>query len=92
VQSLGEDRRGQVDVAARGSLVSSLGEALNQHFAITLDNVLLSVPFVDYKQYPDGITGDNGADVFGSFTTQSAKTLATLLRYGPLPVNLTATG
>ena len=72
--------------------MSSLGESLNQHFAITLDNVLLSVPFIDYKQYPDGITGENGADVFGSFTTQSAKTLATLLRYGPLPVNLTATG
>ncbi len=79
-------------VARRGALVSEPGQSLNQHFAITLDNVLLSVPFIDYKQYPDGITGENGADVFGSFTTQSAKTLATLLRYGPLPVNLTATG
>jgi hypothetical protein len=79
-------------VARRGALVSEPGQALNQHFAIALDNTLLSVPFIDYKQYPDGITGDNGADVFGSFTTQSAKTLATLLRYGPLPVNLTATG
>ena len=79
-------------VAKRGQVVGSLGEALNQHFAIAVDNVLLSVPFIDYKQFPDGITGDNGADVFGSFTTQSAKTLATVLRYGPLPVNLTATG
>ena len=79
-------------VARRAALVSEPGQALNQHFAIALDDVLLSVPFIDYKQYPDGITGDNGADVFGSFTTQSAKTLATLLRYGPLPVDLTATG
>jgi hypothetical protein len=79
-------------VARRGALVSEPGQALNQHFAIAVDNALLSLPFVDYKQYPDGITGENGADVFGSFTTQSVKTLATLLRYGPLPVNLTATG
>jgi hypothetical protein len=79
-------------VARRGALVSEPGQSLDEHFAITLDNVLLSVPFIDYKQYPDGIPGENGADVFGSFTTQSAKTLATLLRYGPLPVNLTATG
>jgi hypothetical protein len=79
-------------VARRGSLISRPGQTLNQHFAIALDNALLSVPFIDSKQYPDGISGDQGADVAGSFTTRSAKTLAILLRYGPLPVNLTATG
>lgn len=79
-------------VARRGSRVSGLGETLNQHFAIAVDNKLLSVPFIDSRQYPDGIKGDNGADVVAGFTTQSAKNLAILLRYGPLPVNLTATG
>ncbi len=79
-------------VARRGALVSTLGRTLNQHFAIAVDNKLLSVPFIDSKQYPDGINGDNGADVVAGLTTQSAKNLAILLRYGPLPVNLTATG
>ena len=63
-------------IARRGSLVSGLGQTLNQHFAIALDNRLITVPFIDYKQYPDGINGDNGADIGGSLTRQSAKDLA----------------
>jgi preprotein translocase subunit SecD len=80
------------EIARRGSEVSGLGQTLNQHFAIVLDDRLISVPFIDYKQYPDGINGDQGADIGGKFITQSARDLAILLRYGPLPVNLTATG
>jgi hypothetical protein len=79
-------------IARRGTLVSGVGDTLNQHFAVALDNQLLTVPFIDFKQYPDGINGDHGADIAGSFSTQSAKDLAILLRYGPLPVILTATG
>jgi hypothetical protein len=79
-------------VARRGSLVSGLGETLNQHFAIAVDNKLITVPYIDFKQYPAGINGDQGADIAGGLTTQSAKELAILLRYGPLPVQLTATG
>jgi hypothetical protein len=79
-------------IAERGDLVSSAGQTLNQHFAIALDNKLLMVPFIDFKQYPDGINGQHGAEIAGGLTTQSAKDLAILLRYGPLPVNLTATG
>ena len=79
-------------IAERGDLVSSAGQTLNQHFAIALDNKLLTVPFIDFKQYPDGINGRHGAEIAGGLTTQTAKDLAVLLRYGPLPVNLTATG
>ncbi len=80
------------NIAHRGDLVSSPGQTLNQHFAVALDNRLITVPFIDFKQYPNGINGDNGADIAGSFTITSAKDLATILRYGPLPVTLTATG
>ena len=80
------------NIAHRGDLVSGLGQTLNQHFAVALDNRLITVPFIDFKQYPDGITGDHGADIAGSFTIASARDLATILRYGPLPVRLTATG
>ncbi len=79
-------------IARRGSDVSGLGLTLNQHFAVTLDDKLIDVPFVDYKQYPDGISAAEGVDLAGSFTVQSAKDVATLLRFGPLPVRLTATG
>lgn len=79
-------------IARRGALVSSLGQAFNQHFAIVLDNRLISVPYVDFKQYPDGITGNSRVDLSGNFTAQSAKDIAILLRYGPLPIDLTAAG
>jgi len=79
-------------VARRGSLLSSPGQSLNQHFAIVLDNKLITVPAVDYKQYPDGINGNDGAAIGGNFTTQSARDLAILLHYGALPVVLKATG
>ena len=80
------------NIAHRGDLVSSPGQTLNQHFAVALDNRLITVPFIDFKQYPNGISGDNGADIAGSFTIASAKDLATILRYGPLPVTLTVKG
>jgi SecD/SecF fusion protein len=80
------------NIAHRGDLVSSPGQTLNQHFAVALDNRLITVPFIDFKQYPNGINGDNGADIAGSFTISSAKDLATILRYGPLPVTLTVKG
>ncbi len=75
-------------IAHRGDLVSSLGSTLNQHFAVALDNKLVTVPQIDFHQYPDGITGGNGADITGGFTTTSAQDLATQLRLGALPINL----
>ncbi len=79
-------------VAERGDLVSGVGQTLNQHFAVALDGRLISVPSIDFKAYPDGIPQRNGADISAGFTIQSAKDLATILSYGPLPVRLTATG
>ena len=75
-------------IAHRGNLVSGLGQTLNQHFAVALDSKLITVPSIDFKTYPDGIPGDTGADIPGSFTIQSARDLATQLRLGPLPINL----
>jgi SecD/SecF fusion protein len=80
------------NIAHRGDLVSGLGQTLNQHFAVALDDRLITVPFIDFKQYPDGLVGVKRADIAGSFTVRSAQDLATILRYGPLPVTLTATG
>ena len=77
-------------IAHRGENSGFGGLVLDQHFAVALDQQLITVPSIDYKVYPDGVTGVRRADISGAFTTRSAQTLATLLRYGPLPVSLTA--
>ena len=74
------------DIAHRGANVSLGGHSFNQHFAVALDNQLITVPQIDYRQYPDGIVGGGGADVTGSLTPQSARDLATELRLGALPL------
>jgi SecD/SecF fusion protein len=76
------------NISHRGDLVSGLGQTYNQHFAVALDNQLITVPYVSFKQYPDGINGGNGADISGSFTITSAQDLANELRLGALPINL----
>jgi SecD/SecF fusion protein len=76
------------EIANRGSTVSGFGQQLVQHFAVALDTQLITVPSIDYKIYPDGISGGNGADITGGFTIGSAQDLATQLRLGALPINL----
>ncbi len=76
------------DIAHRGLNVSLGGSTLFQHFAVALDNQLVTVPQIDYKQYPDGIIGGGGASITGGFTSQSAGDLANQLRLGALPITL----
>jgi SecD/SecF fusion protein len=81
-------------IARRGANVSLGGQTLDQHFAVALGGIssqLVTVPSIDFKQYPDGIIesgGSSGADITGGFTSQSASDLATQLRLGALPINL----
>jgi SecD/SecF fusion protein len=84
----GEFQNTTANIARRGDLVSGLGQTLNQHFAVALDNQLITVPYISFKQYPDGINGDQGADISGSFTIGTAQDLANELRLGALPINL----
>ena len=64
------------------------GDASNQHFAIALDNELISVPQIDWHQYPDGLGGGQGSRISGGFTIGSAQQLANLLKTGALPIKL----
>ena len=80
-------------VAHRGATVSVGPAVLPQHFAIALDGRLLSVPSIDYKQYPDGVVprpGSPGGEITGDLTARSARQLAAILRGGPLGVTLSA--
>ena len=63
-------------------------EQFNQHFAVVLDDRLISVPQIDFQQNPTGIQGGQGAQIQGGFTIQTAQDLADLLRTGALPVEL----
>jgi SecD/SecF fusion protein len=71
-----------------GILPGQSGEAANQHFAIVLDDELVSTPQIDYQKLPDGIDGRNGAQIEGSFTIKSAQALANVLKTGALPLKL----
>jgi SecD/SecF fusion protein len=75
-------------IAQRGQENSLPGTQNLQHFAIVLDNQLVSAPSIDFTQYPDGIDGSTGAQISGGFTIQTAQDLAKILKIGALPVKL----
>ena len=59
----------------------------SHHFAASLDNALITVPYISYRTNPDGIQG-NDSEISGNFTIQSAQDLANLLKTGALPIKL----
>src|SRR4051812_2715261 len=63
-------------------------QAAFQHFAVVLDGKLITVPYIDFQQNPDGIDGSNGSQIEGGFTITSAQNLASLLKSGALPIKL----
>jgi SecD/SecF fusion protein len=78
-------------IAQRGVDNSLPGDnpiAASQHFAIVLDNQLVSAPYINYNENPDGIDGSTGAQISGSFTIDSAQDLAKILEIGALPIRL----
>jgi preprotein translocase subunit SecD len=79
------------EVARRGSDGALPGQssiAAAQHFAIVLDDRIVSMPFIDFQRAPDGIDGSNGAQISGGFTPDSARMTAAILDAGPLPATL----
>jgi SecD/SecF fusion protein len=81
-------QRVTAQIAHRGANLSTAGQTIDQHFAVALDSHLLTVPSIGFRQYPDGIIGGGGADIIAGLTTQSARTIATELRLGALPLQL----
>jgi SecD/SecF fusion protein len=55
-------------------------------FAIVLDGRIKSAPTVDPDENPDGIPGDNGAQITGIGDVDEAKDLALVLQTGALPI------
>lgn len=76
------------ELAHRGSSNSLPGNDNFQHFAVTLDTRIITVPYIDFTQNPNGIDTTNGSEISGSFTISSAQQLANLLSSGALPITL----
>src|SRR5919109_4609272 len=78
-------------LAERGQLKQVPGQPVEnsfQTFAIVLDQNVVSRPFIDYRENPDGIDGRTGAQISGGFNTQEAQDLADVLKTGALPITL----
>src|SRR5215216_4426649 len=79
-------QRGADNATLNGGLQNPI--AASHHFAIRLDNELISTPYINFRENPDGIDGSQGAQISGGFTIQSAQDLARLLKIGALPLRL----
>ena len=82
-------------VAERGSDAARPGDdpvQTSQHIAIVLDDRIVSVPFINYKEVPDGIDGRGGAQIQGGLTPDRARQIAAILDTGPLPATLEPVG
>jgi SecD/SecF fusion protein len=77
------------EIAQRGQNTALPGSGKNlQHFAVVLDNQVITAPSIDYTQYPDGIDATSGSEITGGFTITSAQNLAGELQSGALPIRL----
>jgi SecD/SecF fusion protein len=79
------------EIAERGREAQLPGVAKSnavQHFAIVLDNQIITAPFIDYAQNPEGIDPTTGSQISGGFTLTSAQNLADELQSGALPIKL----
>jgi SecD/SecF fusion protein len=79
------------EIAHRGQEAQLPGvgqEAAQQHFAVVLDEQLITTPSIDYTKYPEGIDASNGSQISGGFTVSSARELAAVLGSGSLPLRL----
>ena len=83
-------QRGADNAALNGGLQDPI--SASHHFAVRLDNELITTPYINFRENPDGIDGSQGAQISGGFTgprgLQEAQDLARLLKTGALPVRL----
>ncbi|HYI80145.1 MAG TPA: protein translocase subunit SecD [Thermoleophilaceae bacterium] len=59
-----------------------------QRFAITLDDQIVSLATIDYRENPEGIDGRTGAQINGIGNLTDTQDLAESLRIGALPIEL----
>ncbi len=60
----------------------------SDHFAVVLDDEVVSRPIINFAENPQGIDGRTGAQIEGNFTITEAQDLAEFLKIGALPIEL----
>ena len=78
--------RGRLRFTQAGS-PSGQEDRYAQQFAIVLDRQIKSAPTVSFRDNPNGIPGNNGAEITGIGSVGEAKDLALVLQTGALPYN-----
>ncbi|MDA0160671.1 hypothetical protein OM076_10380 [Solirubrobacter ginsenosidimutans] len=74
-------------LAQRGADQALGGDPLqtSQHLALVLDDRIVSVPYINWREAPDGL---DGASMSGFATPREARLAAAVLCFGPLPGTL----
>ncbi|MGC5166358.1 protein translocase subunit SecD [Luteimicrobium sp. DT211] len=75
----------QTAMTKRLAQLDQAGQAPRNQFGMVLDGLVIEAPSVDSQYASTGITGDS-SQISGSFTRQSAATLANQLNFGALPL------
>jgi SecD/SecF fusion protein len=76
--------------AAPGQVTARKAERFSGHFALVFDDEVKTRPIINFAYFPNGIDGRTGAQIAGGFANlQEARDLATILRTGALPIDLT---
>jgi len=81
------------DVARRGADRAADGASAleaNQHFAIVIDDQIVSVPYIEFRMAPGGLSGAAGAQILGGLTERDARAMAAIVTTGPLPAELSS--
>ena len=87
-KAFADTTRGIAERGADNALPGSSPIDSSHHFAIVLDNELISTPYINFQENPDGIDGETGAQISGGFNIQTAQDLAKFLKIGALPIDL----
>jgi SecD/SecF fusion protein len=67
---------------------AQLASQYSGHFAVVLDDNIVSRPIINFVENPAGIDGRTGAEISGIGDLQEAQDLANFLRIGALPIEL----
>jgi preprotein translocase subunit SecD len=70
-------------IARRGAQVREW-----QHLVMVFDDEIVSVPYINYREAPDGIDGADGAYVSGDMSGQTTRWMSAMLVSGPLAAEL----
>lgn len=79
-----EAQRGAAQIPQPGAPI----DQTYQRFAITLDNQIISLATINYRENPDGIDGRTGAQINNIGSIGETQDLAENLRIGALPIGL----